>query len=66
MDAELTALEEKISQLIKLCRRLRTENTDLRQQVAKAAAENKNMAEKISGAKTRLEALLNQMPENEE
>ena len=66
MDTELTALDEKISQLITLCKRLRAENTDLRQEIAKKTSENKSMSEKINGAKTRLEDLLDQIPESEE
>ena len=66
MDSELTALEEKLGQLIMLCKRLRSENTGLRQEIAKTISENKSLSEKINGAKTRLEVLLDQIPENEE
>jgi len=66
MEAELATLNEKINQLIELCRRLRTENTDLRQKIAKTSSENKSTTEKISRAKNRLEILLNQIPENRE
>ncbi len=63
MDAELSALEEKVRQAVDLCQRLRDENVDLRQQMAQLANENKRLAEKVSGAKTRLEGLLKQIPE---
>jgi len=42
--------------------RLDTENTQLREQLAEAISENKNLSEKINGATNRLEALLTQFP----
>jgi cell division protein ZapB len=63
MDAELKSLEEKINQFVALCQRLRTDNHDLRQQLASAQNDNKLLNEKIGGAKTRLESLLSQIPE---
>ena len=65
MEAELKALEDKIAQLVQLCARLRTENIDLRQQLATAQNEGKHLAEKINGARDRLEVLLEQIPEDE-
>lgn len=63
MDAELSALEDRIRQAVELCQRLRGENTDLRQRLAKLESDNKRLAEKINGAKDRLEGLLRQIPE---
>ena len=65
MDAELKSLEGKINQFVALCQRLRTDNHQLRQQVAAAQNENKQLLEKVSDAKTRLETLLIQIPEEE-
>ena len=65
MEAELKSREEKIKQFVQLCRRLRSENIQLRQQLAGATSENKHLSEKISTATSRLEALLTQIPENE-
>ena len=65
MEVELKALEDKIAQLVQLCARLRTENTHLRQQLANAQNEGKHLAEKINGARDRLEALLDHIPEDE-
>jgi cell division protein ZapB len=65
MDAELNTLDEKISQLVGLCQRLRTENIQLRQQLAATTDQNKQLTDKISGAQNRLESLLQQIPENE-
>ena len=62
MEAELKALEGKITQLVQLCTRLRTENAHLRQQLANEQNEGKHLAEKINGARGRLEALLDQIP----
>jgi cell division protein ZapB len=63
MDVELKSLEDKISQFVTLCQRLRSDNHDLRQQLASAQNDNKQLNEKISDAKTRLESLLAQIPE---
>ena len=65
MDAELTSLEHKIEQFVGLCRRLRADNHELRQQIASAQNENKHLVEKIAAAKTRLETVLAQIPEEE-
>lgn len=62
MDAELNSLEAKVAQFVTLCERLRAENTSLRQQLAKAQSDAKQLNEKIDGAKSRLEGLLNRLP----
>lgn len=63
MEQELKALEEKIAQFVQLSQQLRAENSQLRQQLASAQNENKHLAEKINGAKGRLESLLSLIPE---
>ena len=63
MEAELSALEDRIRQAVELCQRLRTENTDLRQRLAKLESDNKRLADKVNGARERLEGLLRQIPE---
>ena len=65
MDAELKSLEEKINQFVAVCQRLRAENHQLRQQLASAQNENKQLNDKIGDAKTRLESLLPQIPEEQ-
>ena len=65
MDAELKSLEDKINQFVALCQRLRADNHQLRQQLASAQNESKQMSDKIGDAKTRLETLLAQIPEKE-
>lgn len=63
MDTELKSLEQKLDQFVGLCQRLRTVNQQLRQQLASAMSENKQLNEKIGTAANRLENLLNQIPE---
>jgi len=65
MDAELKGLEERIGQLIELTQRLRNENRALRQELARAANDNKRLNEKVEAAKTRLQTLLQKLPEEE-
>ena len=65
MDAELKSLEQKIAQLVELCQRLRQDNHQVRQQLATALNENRLLEEKIACATSRLENLLNQIPEDE-
>jgi cell division protein ZapB len=65
VDAELKSLEQKVAQFMELCQRLRNDNHQLRQQLATALNENRLLEEKISGATSRLENLLNQIPEDD-
>jgi cell division protein ZapB len=66
MEAELHSLEEKITQTVQVCQRLRAENLQLRQRLASAEDETKQLTEKIHGARNRLETLLTKIPENAE
>ena len=65
MDSELASLEEKLAQLVQRLRVLREENRELRQQLATKTDENARIGEKLQAAKTRIEALLKQIPETE-
>ncbi len=65
MEAELRSLEQKINRFVELCQRLRADNEQLRQQLASALDEKRQLDEKISNATTRLENLLNQIPEDD-
>jgi uncharacterized protein (TIGR02449 family) len=65
MDAELANLEEKLAQIVQRLKTLREENRELRQQVASRMDENARLGEKLASAKTRIEALLKQIPETE-
>jgi len=63
MEADLRVLDEKVGQLVELCKRLRTENHELRQQLAHSINENKLLGEKVNAAKLRIESLLASLPE---
>jgi cell division protein ZapB len=65
MEADLRVLEQKLTQFVELCHRLRTDNQQLRQQLASAMSDNKQLSEKIGTATNRLENLLHQIPEEE-
>jgi uncharacterized protein (TIGR02449 family) len=65
MEPELAALEERIAQLVQRLNALREENRDLRQQLAARTDENARNFEKLAAARTRIEALLKQIPETE-
>jgi cell division protein ZapB len=62
VEAEFNSLEAKVDQFVALCERLRAENRELRQQLAVAQNDAKRLNEKIDGAKSRLEGLLNRLP----
>ncbi|MBU0593707.1 MAG: hypothetical protein KKH74_08235 [Gammaproteobacteria bacterium] len=66
MQAELKSLEEKVTQIARMCQQLRAENIQLRQQLASAQNQSKLLGDKIHGAQTRLEALMEQIPESAE
>ena len=65
METELKSLEQKLTQFVELCQRLRTDNQELRQQLASVLDENKQLNEKIGTASDRLETLLAQLPEDD-
>ena len=65
MESELKALEQKLNRFIELCQRMRVANEQLRQQLASAMNENKQLAAKIGTATSRLENLLTQIPEED-
>ena len=65
MDSELSALEERLAQVVARLKALREENRDLRQQIAARADESSRLAEKLAQARSRIEALLKQIPETE-
>ena len=65
MESEFDALEERLAQVVQRLEALRGENRDLRQQLAQRTDENARLGEKLAAAKTRIEALLKQIPETE-
>jgi cell division protein ZapB len=60
---ELNALESKIAEVVSLCNALRTENAQLKQQLATAESDKINLAERMELARARLEQLVLQLPE---
>lgn len=63
MSANLDSLDRKIDQLLDLCRKLRTENVDLRGRVAGLESEKLILKEKMDVARSRLESLMERLPE---
>lgn len=63
MEADLKALEDKLKQLIVLCQSLREENLELRQGLAQSQDDVKQLKDNMLQAGTRLEALLQRLPE---
>ncbi|MBZ0104381.1 MAG: hypothetical protein K8H84_02010 [Sulfuricella denitrificans] len=66
MQAEMKSLEEKVAQIARMCQQLRGENIQLRQQLAAAQNQSKLLGDRIVGAQTRLEVLMEQIPESTE
>jgi cell division protein ZapB len=62
VEAEFSSLEAKVAQFVALCERLRDENRALKAQLAAAQSDAKRLNEKIDGARTRLEGLINRLP----
>ena len=63
MNEEFDTLDGKIDQFLQLCQRLKSENKELRLQLVSAQNDVRLLEGKVDGAKTRLEALLRQIPE---
>ena len=66
MEIELNALETKIRQMAQLCQNLRADNQKQRQQVAALGGNNKVLSERMIYARTRMESLLQKIPEGDE
>ena len=66
MEAELQNLEDRIKSLAAICQQLRTENVALRQEVLVLKGDNKRLTDKVDIAKSRVESLLEQLPEEAE
>ena len=65
MEQDFQRFEDRLNHFVTLFHRLRSENTELRQNVATKSDEVKRLAEKLDQAKTRIEALIAQLPETE-
>ena len=60
---ELDMLENKVAQVVSLCRALRSENNLLRQQLASAESEKIRLTERMDKARERVEQLAQRLPE---
>jgi len=65
MENELAALEGKLALLIQVSGKLRSENHQLRQELAHALSNNRQYTDKLVTAKGRLEKLLLTLPEDQ-
>ena len=63
IDADLSALEQRVTQLAQLVRRLRDENAALHGQKESTLAENAALRVKVDSATQRLQRLLDRLPE---
>jgi cell division protein ZapB len=63
MDADLKALEDKISQLVDLTQSVRANNLELRQALAIAQDEVRLLKSNMQQASEKLESLIDQLPE---
>ena len=65
MEQDFQRFEDRLNHFVTLFHRLRSENTELRQSFATKSDEVKRLSEKLDHAKTRIEALIAQLPETE-
>jgi len=63
MDADLKSLEAKLTKLIELSQSLRAENAALRQELVQAQSESKKLKENVEVVSSRLEAIIERLPE---
>ncbi|MBX9630623.1 MAG: DUF904 domain-containing protein [Burkholderiales bacterium] len=66
MESELNSLDDRIQQLIRVAERLRSENGELRQQLAASLSEGKLLRDRMTAARLRLEGVLTRLPADSE
>ena len=64
MDADLKALEEKILQLVQLCKSLREDNFELRQSLSLAQEAERQLKARMQQAQVRIESIIDRLPED--
>jgi len=64
MDSELSGLEQKVAALLVDYNRLRAENESLKRDVGRATEQNRALAARIAAAASRIDTLLQQLPES--
>ena len=65
MEQELVDFETRLNHFVQLFQRLRSENNELRQQIALKTDDARRLEERLEEARSRIEALLRQIPETE-
>lgn len=63
MNEQLSALEQRLDQILEHFAQMRVENQDLRTRVASLEGENRRLREKVDAAAERVESLLEGLPE---
>jgi cell division protein ZapB len=63
MDSEVAGLEQKLAKLLADYHHIRAENESLKRELARASEQNRILAARMAAATTRIEALLQQLPE---
>ncbi|MDP2443311.1 cell division protein ZapB [Rhodoferax sp.] len=63
MHAELDALESKLAQILERHQGMRGENIRLRQQLVTLENTNKQLSDRLSEARSRMESLLTKIPD---
>lgn len=63
MQAELDALENKLAQILERYQGMRVENLRLRQQLVAMENANKQLSDRLTEARGRMESLLNKIPD---
>lgn len=63
MQAELDALENKLAQILERYQSMREENLRLRQQLVAMENANKQLSDRLTEGRSRMESLLNKFPD---
>jgi cell division protein ZapB len=63
MEDDLHTLEETLDQFIALCQRLKTENNHLRQELAQAQSNARQLKDSMLVASDRLQSIMQKLPE---
>ncbi len=64
MNEQLSALEQRLDQILEHFARMRDENQELRTRAAGLESENRRLREKVDAAAERVESLLEGLPES--
>jgi len=64
MDSDLAALEQKLAKLLADYHRARAENESLKRELARAQEQLKALTGRMAAATTRLDSLLQRLPES--